>query len=130
MKQTFDKIQYPGNVSGVGNCSESATYDCTLPVAFMDIDGRKVSGSFKTPTVSNSDLPGLLVLTALRKNKAVVEFNTLKCTSEAPGTANLKGLCLPVPMHFKQRLPLRDPWCSLVVSTLAVQVRKTARCLS
>ena len=87
---TYEKRQRPLNVSGVGNGSQQAPFDCTLPIGLRHSDGTSVSlGSVTTPTVSNSDLPGLLGLTALRKNRAILDLNTMKLYFVGPGDYNL-----------------------------------------
>ncbi len=61
-------------------------YDCKLPVALRQANGQQGTvGHLTTPTVSNSDLPGLLGLAALRKNRSVLDFSTLKLYFCGPG---------------------------------------------
>ena len=60
-------------MSGVGNGSQKCQYDCDLFVAIRP----KGQSSVKVPAVEDSDLPGLMGLTALKKNKAILDFNTL-----------------------------------------------------
>ena len=68
---SYEKRTKPLNVSGVGHGSQSAPFDCKLPISLKHVDSQAVSsGTVTTPAVANSDLPGLLGLTALRKNKA------------------------------------------------------------
>ena len=65
-------------VSGVGNGSQKCHYDCDLPVAIRPVgQGKLQNGVLKVPAVEDSDLPGLMGLTALKKNKAILDFNTL-----------------------------------------------------
>ena len=65
-------------VSGVGNGSQKCHYDCDLPVAIRPVgQGKLQNGVLKVPAVADSDLPGLMGLTALKKNKAILDFNTL-----------------------------------------------------
>ncbi len=67
------------SVTGVSNGTQACEYDCKLPVALRQADGGTVSiGHITTPTVSSSMIPGLLGLTALRKNRAIIDFNTLR----------------------------------------------------
>ena len=67
---TYEKRTKPLNVSGVGHGSQSAPFDCKLPIALKQIHGLTVSeGKVTTPAVANSDLPGPLGLTALRKTR-------------------------------------------------------------
>ena len=65
-------------VSGVGNGSQQCNYDCDLPVAIRPKgQGRLQTGILRVPAVQDSDLPGLMGLTALKKNKAILDSNTL-----------------------------------------------------
>ena len=78
-KPTYEKRPRPLTVSGVGHGSQECHYDCKLPVALQQTEGRgSILGSLSLPAVHNSDLPGLLGLTALRKNKAILDFATLR----------------------------------------------------
>ena len=66
-------------------CSQSAPFDCTLSISLKQLDSEAVSsGTVTTPAVANSDLPGLLGLTALRKNKAIIDFSTMKMYFTGP----------------------------------------------
>jgi hypothetical protein len=87
---TCEHRQRPLKVSGVGAGSQSCEFDCKLPVAFKQAHGQAVSvGSVAMPTVSNSDLPGLLGLAALRKNRAILDFSILKLHFCGPGDYDL-----------------------------------------
>ena len=49
-----------------------------LPVAIRPKgQGKLQNGVLKVPAVEDSDLPGLMGLKALKKNKAILDFNTL-----------------------------------------------------
>ena len=75
----YKKRDRPLNVRGVGNGSQRCTNDCFLPMAFRTKDGKKrVLGNFTTPCVQQSQLPGLMGLEALRKNKAVIDFGKME----------------------------------------------------
>ena len=84
----------PLEVCGVGNGSQSCHYDCTLPIAIQPENASDTNiGDLRVPAVSNSDLPGLLGLTALKKNRAVLDFTTLKLYFCGPNDYELeKGL--------------------------------------
>ena len=76
---SYERRSKPLNVSGVGHGSQSARFDCKLPISLKHEDSQSVSsGTVIAPAVANSDLPGLLGLTALRKNKAIIDFSTMK----------------------------------------------------
>ena len=76
---SYEKRSRPLEVSGVGNGSQECHFDCTLPVAIRPTDSSEASvGSLQVPAVSGSELPGLLGLNALRKNRAVLDFTTLR----------------------------------------------------
>jgi len=65
-------------------------YDCRLLVALRRLGNSSVIvGHLTTPTVSYSDLPLLLDLTALRKNRAILDFNTFQLHFCGPGDYNL-----------------------------------------
>ena len=82
---TYEKRTKPLNVSGGGHGSQSAPFDCKLPISLKQIDGLTVSaGTVTTPAVANSDLPGPLGLTALRKDEAVIEFGAMEMYSAGP----------------------------------------------
>ena len=49
----------PLSVMSVGNGSQTCTHDCTLPIAMSRGNDTTVTGSFTTPVVAESDLPGL-----------------------------------------------------------------------
>ena len=55
---------------------------------------KTVHAELTTPTVAGSDLPGLLGLTALRKNRAVIDFSTLRMHFCGPGDIEV-GKALP-----------------------------------
>ena len=90
LRPSYSKRTKPLRVSGVGNGSQACTYDCNLPVALKHDDGNDVSlGTLSVPTVPNSDLPGLLGLNPLRKNRGVLDLNTLKLYFLGPGDYDL-----------------------------------------
>ena len=80
----------PLEVAGVGHGTSKCTHDCRLPVAFRKPDGTKVTGQFTVPAVQYSDLPGLLGLNTLIKNRAVIDFSTLKMYFCGPGDMKLE----------------------------------------
>ena len=101
----YEKRNKPLNVSGVGHGSQSAPYDCTLPISLKQLDTETVSsGTVTTPAVGKSDPPGLLGLTALRKNKAIIDFSTLKMYFTGPGNYDLSRALPPGTDRFQCEL--------------------------
>ena len=87
---SFEKRSQPLNISGVGHGSQVATYDCKLPIALTQLDGTtKTLGVVNTPTVQDSDLPGLLGLAALRRNRAIIDFDKNQLFFRGPGDYDL-----------------------------------------
>jgi hypothetical protein len=87
---TYERRQRPLKVSEVGAGSQSRKFDCKLPVAFKQADGHAVSvGDVAMPTVSNSDLPGLVGLAALREDRAILDFSILELHFCGPGDYDL-----------------------------------------
>ncbi len=83
---SYERRPRPLKVSGVGQGTQDCNYDCKLPVAFKQLNGSTVSmGHITTPTVQGSELPGLLGLTALRKNRAVLDFQKMELYFCGPG---------------------------------------------
>ena len=90
LKPSYEKRPRPLQVCGVGNGSQECHWDCTLPVAVRPGNQDQATvGHLQVPTVHNSDLPGLLGLTALRKNRAILDFNTLRLYFCGPGDYEL-----------------------------------------
>ena len=95
-KPSYEKRPRPLNVSGVGNGSNSCHYDCKLPVALQQADQGELSvGHLTVPAVHNSDIPGLPGLTALRKNRAILDFNTLRLHFCGPGDCDMSKALPP-----------------------------------
>ena len=67
------------NVRGVGPKGAECTHDLTLPISMRTLGGQTVSpGTFVTPAIQGSDVPGLLGLASLRSNRAVLDCNTMQ----------------------------------------------------
>ena len=78
-RPSYSERPRPLEVCGVGNGAQLCHYDCNLPVAIQPKNTNETNmRDLRVPAVSNSDLPGLLGLTALKKNRAVLDFTTLK----------------------------------------------------
>ena len=104
-KPTYEKRQRPLTVSGVGHGSQECHYDCKLPVALQQTEGRgSVLGSMTVPAVANSDLPGLLGLNALRKNRAIIDFSTLRLHFCGPAGVDLERHLPPGSESFQTEL--------------------------
>ena len=90
-KPSYEKMPRPLQVCGVGKGSQECHYQCALPVAVRpDQESSATLGNLQIPAVSNSDLPGLLGLTALRNNRAILDFNTLQLHFCGPGDYKLE----------------------------------------
>jgi len=85
----YTKRSRPLRVQGVGNGAQSCNYDCTLPIALKQKDKSVAMGKLIIPTVSGSDLPGLLGLSALRKNRGILDLNTMDLHFCGPGDYDL-----------------------------------------
>jgi hypothetical protein len=90
-------------VSGVGEGSQAAQYDIKLPCCFERTDGSYSSGTFDTPCVSNSQLPGLLGLNSLEGNRGLIDFITGKMYFLGPGDYNLDSVLPPGTECFQLR---------------------------
>ena len=60
LKPSQNKRTRPLRVMGAGNGNQTCTHDCTLPIAMSRGNDTTVTGSFTTPVVADSGLPGLL----------------------------------------------------------------------
>jgi hypothetical protein len=78
-RPTYELRPRPLKIGGVGTGEQVCYHDKRLPVALRTTNGSKiVEGEIFTPVVDSSNLPGLLGLNALRRNRAVLDFNTLQ----------------------------------------------------
>jgi len=75
-KPSQTKRDRPLRVSGVGNGSQTANYNVTLPVCLEKMDGQFTSGTFETPAITDSHIPGLLGLNSLSSRRAVLDMHT------------------------------------------------------
>ena len=104
-KPTYEKRQRPLTVSGVGHGSQECHYDCKLPVALQQIEGRgSILGSLTAPAVANSDLPGLLGLNSLRQNRAILDFATLRLHFVGPAGIEVEKHLPPGSESFQNRV--------------------------
>eukprot|EP00974_Lingulodinium_polyedra_P064696 6250271-Lingulodinium_polyedra.AAC.1 len=53
-------------------------------------EDTRSEGKLKIPSVPNSDLAGLLCLTALRKNRTLLDFTTLRLHFFGPGDRDME----------------------------------------
>ena len=106
LKPKFQRRETPLTVSGVGNGSQSCRYDCALPVSLRlaDQPDKASTGTLTIPSISNSDLPGLLGLQSLRKNRAVLDFNTLCLYFCGPGDSEMEKSLPPGTDKFQLEL--------------------------
>ena len=91
---SFTRRTTPINVSGVGHGSQQAKHDCHLPIAFKKKNGPagapvRAEGHISISSVQNSQLPGLMGLNALIKNRAVLDFRTQELYFLGPGDYDL-----------------------------------------
>ena len=106
LKPSFQQRRVPLNVSGVGNGSQSCNFDCALPVSLRHADdpNKASKGVLTIPSITDSNLPGLLGLQSLRKNRAVLDFNTLKLYFCGPGDSNIDSSLPPGTDTFQLEL--------------------------
>ena len=92
MKPLYEERDTPLKVSGVGNGHQECHFDCKLPVSLKPISGETpILGKLTIPSVPESELPGLLGLAALRKNRAVLDFSSLKLHFCGPGDIKIES---------------------------------------
>ena len=106
LKPSYQQRRVPLNVSGVGNGSQSCNYDCSLPVSLRHADdpNKSSKGVLTIPSIPDSNLPGLLGLQSLRKNRAVLDFNTLKLYFCGPGDSSIESSLPPGTDTFQLEL--------------------------
>ena len=112
-KPTYEQRSTPLNVSGVGNGSQQCNFDAHLPIALKTMTGEVRVGDMNTPTISESDLPGLMGLTAMEKNRAVLDVNTKRLYFLGPGDYELDQ---EVPPGTAQYTPLQRIWVKVMVA--------------
>ena len=66
------------SVMGVGNGNQTCAHNCTLPIGLTRASGGSLNGTFTTPVVANSDLPGLMGLHTMRRNRCVLDMVNLQ----------------------------------------------------
>ena len=79
----------PLSVMGVGNGNQTCTHNCTLPIGLIRSNGEAHHGSFTTPVVENSDLPGLMGLHTMRNNRCVLDMVNLQLHMCGPDDVQL-----------------------------------------
>ena len=87
---TQKKRDRPLQVSGVGHGSDTAEYNVNLPIAVQTVNGECSTGTLDIPTISHSNIPGLLGLNSLTKRRAVIDCVTKKMYFMGPGDYNLE----------------------------------------
>ena len=111
--------------NGVGKQAQEAVDNAKLPITLVGTDGSAEDGTFTTPVIKNSDLPGLLGLNALEQKRAIIDHqtNTLYFLGQGPydlskamppGTTSYKlqkaqsgHLLLPVTGYSSSRMAKR-----------------------
>ena len=84
------------NVRGVGSEVSQCTHDLTFPIALKKADGSgSCVGTFSSPTIPTSDVPGLLGLSSLRENRAILDCNTLQLHFCGPDDYHLEKILPP-----------------------------------
>ena len=81
-------------VSGVGSGSQVCNYNTHIPIAIPTEDGT-MSATLKTPTVPNSDLPGLLGLQSLRQARTIIDTESNKLYMLGPGDYDMMKIMPP-----------------------------------
>ena len=78
-------------VGGVGKTPQLVKFDCHLPIAFKKagLDGGVTQATLHVPTLSDSQVPGLLGLNALRKMRAIIDFDKNILYRRGPGDYDL-----------------------------------------
>jgi hypothetical protein len=86
------KRSKPLSVTGVGTGGQTCEYDCSTSIVLKDIDGEYVDAVYTAPTVDNSNLPLLLGLLALIKNRCILDFTQepMKLYMCGPGGAKIE----------------------------------------
>jgi hypothetical protein len=69
-------------------------YNTHIPIAIPTQDGT-ISATLKTPTVPNSDLPGLLGLQSLRQARTIIDTETNKLYMLGPGDYDMMKIMPP-----------------------------------
>ena len=82
-------------VSGVGVGSQAANFNVELPIAIQDTTGKVSSGLFDTPSVKDSDLPGLLGLISLKNQRGILDMINNKLYFCGPSDIDLLPLLPP-----------------------------------
>ena len=127
-RPTYEKRPRPLHVSGVGNGAQECRYDCKLPVAFRQLDGKTTSpGQLTTPAVFDSSLPGLLGRMALTNNRAIMTMSTTTSIFVGPATSTYGGPYRRALKVTKWNLRRQDTQSSHVASTTREQAAQSTR---
>ena len=86
------KMTQPFTVQGVGTGTNDAKWEVNLPIAVSDEEGTTKLCEYHAPTVSGegSDLPALLGLESMSKNRAVLEMTDGQEYLTYPGAGGYK----------------------------------------
>ena len=70
---TYDDLEIPQNVMGVGKEPDVATKSISMPIGLTTADGG-VHANYKATVLPNSDVPALLGLNCMQQSKAILDL--------------------------------------------------------
>ena len=79
----------PLNVGGVGHGSQQCVDDALFPIALRRADGSLDGGTFKTPIIKDSPVPGLLGNDTLTRERAILDCGNKMIYFAAPGPVQI-----------------------------------------
>jgi len=102
-KTVLKKRERALRVSGVGNGAQECRTDAILPICLRSSTGNMHSGTYETPVVANSTIPGLLGLVSLTEANGLLDLVNKKLYTLGPGDFDL----LPVLPPGSECYPLK-----------------------
>ena len=103
-----NRMKQPVTVQGVGQGTNSANWEIQMPIAVRDSDGNTKLHEFRTPSVGEGgyELPALLGLESMSKNRAVLEMTDGQEYLTYPGPGGYKIEWSPGTRRYKlERAP-------------------------
>ena len=100
---TEERLSTPLYVAGVGNGSQQANFEITIPIATTSRDGTTAMHSMSAPSVegeSGSRLPALLGLRSMQAQNGVLETNAERPRLTFPGKGGYSIEWAPGAIHF------------------------------